>query len=146
MRSFSFHFSTEYNICLLQVLAVVTNFLMRAVATDVEKGCIRTAVGHGSVNPEKKPFPHKQVLLRILMEIGFHTPQPGCENTHGGVEDFGNDCRKGRGDEPSTQILRHSGNGSRIAVLVPFPGQLHCEAWCSFQRPVVVGRRPTQRF
>ena len=39
------NFSPEYNIFLLQILAVVAHLLMSAVTTNVASGFVRTAVG-----------------------------------------------------------------------------------------------------
>ena len=36
----------------VQILVVVANIQMRTLKTEVEKGSMRTAFGHGSVDPE----------------------------------------------------------------------------------------------
>ena len=38
---------------LVQNLAVVANIQMRTFKTEVEKGSIKTAVGHGSIDPKR---------------------------------------------------------------------------------------------
>ena len=39
----------------MQILVVVANIQMRTLKTEVEKGSMRTAVGHGLVDPKRKP-------------------------------------------------------------------------------------------
>ena len=38
---------------LVQILVVVANIQVRALKTEVEKGSMVTAVGHGSVDPKR---------------------------------------------------------------------------------------------
>ncbi len=37
---------------LVQILVVVANIKMRTLKTDVEKGSMRTAIGHGLLDPK----------------------------------------------------------------------------------------------
>jgi len=39
---------------LVQILVVVANIQMRTLKTDVEKGSMRTAFGHGLLDPKAK--------------------------------------------------------------------------------------------
>ena len=38
---------------LVQILVVVANIQMRTLKTEVEKGSVRTAIGHGLLDPKK---------------------------------------------------------------------------------------------
>ena len=38
----------------VQILVVVATIQMRTLKTDVEKGSMRTAIGHGSVSPKMR--------------------------------------------------------------------------------------------
>ena len=38
--------------CLVQILVVVANIQMRTLKTEVEKGSMRTAFGHGLLDPK----------------------------------------------------------------------------------------------
>ena len=38
---------------LVQILVVVANIQMRSLKTEVEKGSVRTAIGHGLVDPKR---------------------------------------------------------------------------------------------
>ena len=38
---------------LVQILVVVANIQVRSLKTEVEKGSVVTAVGHGSVDPKR---------------------------------------------------------------------------------------------
>ena len=38
--------------CIVQILVVVANIQMRTLKTEVEKGSMRTAIGHGLLDPK----------------------------------------------------------------------------------------------
>ena len=74
VRSFSFDFSTDDNIFLLLILAVVANFLLRTVTTDVEQGFIRIVVGHGHGSADlARRFSFTQVLLFFIQDVEART-------------------------------------------------------------------------
>ena len=62
----------------VQILVVVATIQMRTLKTDVEKGSMRTAIGHGSVSPkmrskegsERGIFIHSNVLLYSIKSKG----------------------------------------------------------------------------
>ena len=39
-------------LCLVQILVEVANIQMRILKTEVEKGSMRTAIGHGLLDPK----------------------------------------------------------------------------------------------
>jgi len=62
---------------LVQILVVVASIQMRTLKTEVEKGAVRTAIGHGLVDP--KPYRNwvlkewdgsAAMLVRIVSPLG----------------------------------------------------------------------------
>ena len=51
-------------LCLVQILVVVANIQVKFLKTEEEKGFMRTAIGHGLVDPKEKINLENRILAK----------------------------------------------------------------------------------
>ena len=72
-------------LCLVQILVVVANIQMRILKTEVEKGSMRTVIGHGLVDPKAMQKRVEYSVFRAAKGNEVNIPQLEvdlCGNTN----------------------------------------------------------------
>ena len=62
----------------MQILVVVAINQMRTLMAEVEKGSVRTAIGHGLFDPKTKGSSIQRVLYSTSKGNVVNIPQTGC--------------------------------------------------------------------
>ena len=62
----------------MQILVVVANIQMRTLKTEVEKGSMRTAFGHGLVGPKDREILVRKSLFSSSKGNRVNIPELGC--------------------------------------------------------------------